>query len=77
MHITPNALQNGSPQGMPPRRVFVIGATGTIGQATVRALLQRGHQVVCFVRPRAGVREPWPRTQAGSCCKAPQCALGR
>ena len=56
MHITPNALQNGSPQGMPPRRVFVIGATGTIGQATVRALLQRGHQVVCFVRPRAGVR---------------------
>lgn len=38
-----------------PRRVFVIGATGTIGQATVRALLQRGLEVVCFVRPRAGV----------------------
>lgn len=38
-----------------PRRVFVIGATGTIGQATVKALLQRGHEVVCFVRPRAGV----------------------
>ena len=38
-----------------PRRVFVIGATGTIGQATVRALLRRGHEVVCFVRPRAGV----------------------
>jgi divinyl chlorophyllide a 8-vinyl-reductase len=37
------------------RRVFVLGATGTIGRATVRALLQRGHQVVCFVRPRAGV----------------------
>lgn len=36
-------------------RVFVIGATGTIGQATVRALLRRGHEVVCFVRPRAGV----------------------
>ena len=56
MHITTNAVQTGSPQGMSPRRVFVIGATGTIGQATVRALLQRGHQVVCFVRPRAGVR---------------------
>ena len=56
MHITPNAVQTGSPQGMSPRRVFVIGATGAIGQATVRALLQRGHQVVCFVRPRAGVR---------------------
>lgn len=38
-----------------PRRVFVLGATGTIGRATVRALVQRGHEVVCFVRPRAGV----------------------
>ena len=36
-------------------RVFVIGATGTIGRATVGALVQRGHQVVCLVRPRAGV----------------------
>ena len=39
-----------------PRRVFMLGATGTIGCATVRALVQRGHDVVCFVRPRAGVR---------------------
>jgi divinyl chlorophyllide a 8-vinyl-reductase len=39
-----------------PQRVFVLGATGTIGQAAVRALLQRRHEVVCFVRPRAGVR---------------------
>jgi divinyl chlorophyllide a 8-vinyl-reductase len=38
-----------------PQRVFVLGATGTIGQATVKALVRRGHQVVCFVRPRAGV----------------------
>lgn len=37
------------------QRVFVIGATGTIGQATVRALVARGHEVVCFVRPQAGV----------------------
>jgi len=36
------------------RRVFVLGATGTIGRATVRALVQRGHEVVCFVRPRSG-----------------------
>jgi divinyl chlorophyllide a 8-vinyl-reductase len=28
----------------------VLGATGTIGRATVQALLQRGHDVVCFVR---------------------------
>ena len=38
-----------------PRRVFVLGATGTIGRATVAALLQRGHEVVCFVRARSGV----------------------
>ena len=37
------------------QRVFVLGATGTIGQATVRALRRRGHEVVCLVRPRAGV----------------------
>jgi divinyl chlorophyllide a 8-vinyl-reductase len=36
-------------------RVFMLGASGTIGQATVRALLRRGHEVVCLVRPRAGV----------------------
>nr|WP_316640851.1 NAD(P)H-binding protein [uncultured Roseateles sp.] len=36
-------------------RVFMLGATGTIGQATLRALLRRGHEVVCWVRPRAGV----------------------
>ena len=41
-----------SPQ---PRRVFVLGGTGTIGRATVRALVHRGHEVVCLVRPRAGV----------------------
>ncbi len=33
----------------------MLGATGTIGRATVRALVARGHEVVCFVRPRAGV----------------------
>ncbi len=37
-----------------PCRVMVLGGTGTIGQATVRALVARGHEVVCFVRSRAG-----------------------
>jgi len=36
------------------RRVFMLGATGTIGRATVRALVARGHEVVCLVRARAG-----------------------
>ncbi|MEM9472232.1 MAG: NAD(P)H-binding protein [Pseudomonadota bacterium] len=33
-----------------PKRVLVLGATGTIGAATVRELLKRRHEVVCFVR---------------------------
>jgi divinyl chlorophyllide a 8-vinyl-reductase len=37
-----------------PRRVLLLGATGTIGRAAVRALVMRGHEVVCLVRPRAG-----------------------
>jgi divinyl chlorophyllide a 8-vinyl-reductase len=35
------------------RRILLLGATGTIGQATARALLARGHEVVCFLRPPA------------------------
>jgi divinyl chlorophyllide a 8-vinyl-reductase len=44
-----------SPGAPTSRRIFMLGATGTIGRATVRALLRRGHRVVCFVRPHAGV----------------------
>ena len=36
-----------------PKRVFLLGATGTIGRATVRALLDKGHHVTCFLRPAA------------------------
>ncbi|MBX3706644.1 MAG: NAD(P)H-binding protein [Pseudomonadales bacterium] len=37
------------------RRVFVAGATGYIGQHVVRELVMRGHEVVAFARPRAGI----------------------
>lgn len=62
------------PDGRAPdaRRVFVLGATGSIGRATVRALVARGHRVVCFVRPRpaaegrgvADVAALWPGAEA-------------
>ena len=52
------------PPNPSPLRVFMVGATGTIGRATVRALVQDGHDVVCFVRPgtAAGAGGPgaWP-----------------
>ncbi len=38
------------PDGARPRRVLFLGATGTIGRATVRALVSRGHEVICLVR---------------------------
>ncbi len=43
-----------APQAPSGRRVCLLGATGTIGQATARALIDGGHDVVCFVRRRAG-----------------------
>jgi divinyl chlorophyllide a 8-vinyl-reductase len=43
-----------------PRRVFLVGATGTIGRATVRALVRHGHEVVCFVRPSSTPGTDWP-----------------
>lgn len=36
------------------KRVFLLGATGTIGRATLRALVRRGHEVVCFLRQKQG-----------------------
>ena len=45
----------GTAQSLDTKRVLMLGATGTIGRATARALVQRGHHVVAVVRPRAGV----------------------
>ena len=39
------------------KRVFVVGATGTIGRAVVRALMHQGFDVVCFIRPRSIKKE--------------------
>ncbi len=49
----------------PPRRILLLGATGTIGRATAHALAARGHEVVCFVRPR-GEREAVLRQLPGT-----------
>ncbi len=35
------------------KRVCLVGATGTIGRATAGALLRKGHEVVCLVRPQS------------------------
>lgn len=40
-------------------RVWLLGATGTIGRATAAALVARGHVVTCLVRAQAGVGGAW------------------
>jgi divinyl chlorophyllide a 8-vinyl-reductase len=42
------------------RRVIVTGATGTIGRATVQALLRHGHEVLAVVRPGAAAKAALP-----------------
>jgi divinyl chlorophyllide a 8-vinyl-reductase len=37
-------------------RVLLVGATGTIGRATARALVARGHDVIALVRANSGAR---------------------
>ena len=43
---------------MEPRRVFVAGGTGYIGQRLIRALCARGHQVEAVVRPSSAKKLP-------------------
>ncbi|WP_241666936.1 NAD(P)H-binding protein [Muricoccus nepalensis] len=56
--MTATQLPAGERPSSPPLRVCLLGATGTIGTATRRALRRRGHEVVCFVRPRPGDAPP-------------------
>lgn len=41
-----------------PKRIFFLGATGTIGRATVRCLVSRGYEVICFVRNKGAADLP-------------------
>ena len=61
---------------MTRQRVFVIGGTGTIGQATVRALLRRGHEVVCLVRPGSAAQDRSARLAAAFAAGRVLCDAG-
>ncbi len=51
----PDAAQSNT-----PKRVLLLGATGTAGQGTARALVAAGHDVTCAVRSEAA-RDVLPR----------------
>ena len=46
-------MSSSPPPAPDPLRVLLLGATGTIGRATARALAARGHDVVCLIRSRS------------------------
>ena len=48
---SPDPAPGARPDTSAPLRVLVLGATGTAGRATVRALLRAGHEPICAVRP--------------------------
>src|SRR3712207_3690138 len=54
------------PHPAAPLRVCLLGATGTIGRATLRTFVRRGHDVVCFVRPRPGGAQGGEATIGGA-----------
>jgi divinyl chlorophyllide a 8-vinyl-reductase len=50
----------------PPRRILMLGATGTIGRAALAVLLARGHEVTCLTRPGSAPALP-PGATARPC----------
>jgi divinyl chlorophyllide a 8-vinyl-reductase len=54
-HLPPRDRPDAARPSPRPRRVLLLGATGTIGRATAHALQARGHELVCLVRPQADV----------------------
>ena len=54
MTLPAGVIQAGVPRAAQPRRVFAFGATGTIGRATVRALVRRGHDATLGVLRTGG-----------------------
>jgi len=63
-----------TPASPHPRRVVLLGATGTIGRATARALVARGHRVTCLVRPGTA---PIPGTDTRACDLTSPASLAR
>ncbi len=53
-----NAVRTSAQSGDGTKRIFVLGATGTIGRATVAELVGRGHHVTCLVRSAAATSDP-------------------
>ncbi|MEM9219714.1 MAG: NAD(P)H-binding protein [Cyanobacteria bacterium P01_F01_bin.150] len=59
-----------------PRRILVLGGTGSIGRATVAALVARGHQVTCIARSKAGSGGKWTQEKTTLLLKGAEVIFG-
>lgn len=50
-------LDNPTPRYAPSMKIFMTGATGFIGGATARHLVEQGHKLTCLVRDRSKATE--------------------
>lgn len=62
---------------MDSRKIFLLGATGTIGRATAQALVDSGHQVTAFVRDRTGPGKHAATPASGSPVEGLDLRVGR
>jgi divinyl chlorophyllide a 8-vinyl-reductase len=51
MHYNPGVSSQDPKNHSSGMKVLLLGATGTIGQATLQSLIRQGHHVVCLRRP--------------------------
>lgn len=65
-----------APQNARPdrKRIVVLGATGTIGQATVAALVREGHSVTCFGRFRSEAQRAAVANTGGAMVRRVDCS---
>jgi divinyl chlorophyllide a 8-vinyl-reductase len=57
-------------------RVLLLGASGTIGLATARALMQQGHQLVCLLRKPLGSKATADKTLVFDALKGAELRYG-
>ena len=58
------------------KRRLMLGGTGSIGRATVTALVARGHQVVCIARPKAGSGGKWTQEKTSRILQGAEVLFG-
>ncbi|MEO0949322.1 MAG: NAD-dependent epimerase/dehydratase family protein, partial [Cyanobacteria bacterium J06641_5] len=65
-----------APNTRDAKRILMLGGTGSIGRATVTALVAHGHRVVCIARPKAGSGGKWTQEKTNRILKGAEAIFG-